>query len=140
MVASSLAAKSALGRAYSSMADAFAGTCSDEKLEISETVMSGRLAREQWIRMQHVALVVAGREEAQRALGRALALALAQHHGIEARALQQRHHVDDDLAGGADLARVAQARAQHVGLRIGAAVDPLRELERDQRDARQVGL
>src|ERR1700754_8553 len=117
------------------MADAVAGACSDEKLETSETLMSGSLAREMRLRLQDVALVVAGREEAQRAFGRSLALALAQHDGVEARALQQRHHVDDDFAGGADLSRVTQACAQHVRLRVGAAVDPLRGLERDQRGA-----
>ena len=54
-------------------------------------------------------------------------------HGVEAGALQQRHHVDQHLAGGAHLAAEAVARAQQVGLAVGAAVDPLRKLQRDQR-------
>ena len=43
------------------------------------------------------------REEPERAFGGRLALAVAQHHGIDAGAMQQRHHVDDDLDALLDL-------------------------------------
>ncbi len=67
------------------------------------------------------------------------ALVGAQQHRVEAGALQQRQHVDQHVAGGADLARRSAARAQQAGLAVGAAVGPLRELQRDQRQPRQVG-
>ena len=52
---------------------------------------------------------------------------------VEAGARQQRQHVDEHLAGGADLAREAIARAQQARLAVGAAVGPLRETQRDAR-------
>jgi hypothetical protein len=96
------------------------------------------ITREGRLRLRHVALVVAG-EEVQRAARGFQLLVVAQLHRVEARAGQQRHHVDDDIAGRAHFARVAVARAQQARLAVGAAVDPLRELQRNERQARQVG-
>jgi hypothetical protein len=84
-------------------------------------------------RLDQVALVVAVGEERQRALGELLRLVGAQRDRVEAGAREQRHHVDEHLAGGADLAREAIARAQQARLAVGAAVGPLREDEGDAR-------
>src|SRR6187399_730739 len=78
-------------------------------------------------------------EERQRALGELLRLVGAQRGGVEAGAREQRHHVDEHLAGGADLAREAIAPAQQASLAVGAAVRPLREDEGDAPVAGQVG-
>jgi hypothetical protein len=73
--------------------------------------------------------LVVGVEEAQCARCVILLLVGAQLHGVEAAAAQQRQHVGQHLAAGHDRARVAQRPAQQHGLRIGAAVGPLGELQ-----------
>ncbi len=78
---------------------------------------------------------VAG-EEAKRAHRVLDTLVVAQLHRIEAAALQQRQHVDQHLAAGAQLAAELVARTQHAGLRVGAAVGPLGKAQHQQRQPR----
>ena len=99
--------------------DDAAGTAS-LRLHAAERAKRGRVS-------VHVALVVAFGEETERTPRVGQRLVAAQQRRVEAGARQERQHVDQHLAGGADLAREAVAHAQQPGLAVGAAVDPLRE-------------
>jgi hypothetical protein len=98
-----------------------------------------RAATEARQRLEHVALVVAVGEEAERALGDLLHLVGTQLHGVEAAAREERRHVGEHLAGCADLAAEAVAHAQQARLAVGAAVGPLGEDQGDARVAIEVG-
>ena len=70
-----------------------------------------------------------GFEVAQCTAGVVLQLVRPQLHSVEAAAAQQRQHVRQHVAAGRHPARVGQAATQQCGLRVGAAIGPLRELQ-----------